>query len=370
MGHVVDRLNVLNGHKKRQQLKNLFRHFVICCEKAIALVIVRDGVDVSHLFKCIYLITKMDVSEVSATKQLLAAGFYGLSSIAIMMVNKSVLTNYKFPSAQFLGLGQMIAAVFILMFGKFFKLVSFPDFHRSTILKIQPLPLLYFGNLVCGLGGTKQISLPMFTVLRRFTILLTMILEIYVLGKHPSKTIVITVITMIIGSIIAASDDLAFDLIGYIFIFCNDIFTAANNVYIKKHLNTNDLGKYGIIFYNCLFMIIPATLLLYYTGDFEKSMQFESWNDVNFLVLFVLSCTMGFILIFSTTLCTAYNSALTTTVVGCIKNIVITYIGMVFGGDYVFSWTNFVGINISVFGGILYSFVAFKAKQKKDSGPG
>ena len=43
-----------------------------------------------------------------------SATFYGLASILIVFVNKSVLSINKFPSANVLGIGQMITAIFVL----------------------------------------------------------------------------------------------------------------------------------------------------------------------------------------------------------------------------------------------------------------
>lgn len=307
-----------------------------------------------------------DSGQSAVFKRVMSAVFYGFASFMITVVNKTVLTYFGFPSFQFLGLGQMVATVLVLFIAKKCKIVSYPDFERGTFKKIWPLPLIYVGNMLFGLGGTKELSLPMFTALRRFSILMTMIAEYYILSVKPSFSVQVSVYTMIAGALVAASNDLAFNLHGYIFVLLNDIFTAANGVYMKKKLDSKELGKYGLLYYNSLFMLVPATIFAYQTGDLHAAYSYKNWNDVWFLTNFLLSCFMGFLLLYSVVLCTYFNSALTTTIIGCLKNICVTYLGMMIWGDYVFSWINFHGLNISVIGSLIYTYATFR---RKDTGP-
>uniref|UniRef100_A0A671FN33 Solute carrier family 35 member D2 n=1 Tax=Rhinolophus ferrumequinum TaxID=59479 RepID=A0A671FN33_RHIFE len=212
----------------------------------------------------------------SGMAQPLSALFYGTCSFLIVLVNKALLTTYGFPSPIVLGIGQMAATIMILYVSKLNKIIHFPDFDKKIPIKLFPLPLLYVGNHISGLSSTRKLSLPMFTVLRKFTIPLTLLLETIILGKQYSLNIIASVIAIILGAFLAA----------------------------------------------------------------------------------------GFLLMYSTVLCSYYNSALTTAVVGAIKNVSIAYIGMLVGGDYIFSVFNFVGLNICMAGGLRYSFLTLSSQLK------
>ena len=203
----------------------------------------------------------------------------------------------------------------------------------------------------------------MFSVLRRFSILMTMIGEEWLLGRKASFEVKACIFAMIFGAIVAASDDLAFNLFGYVVILANDVFTAANGVYVKKKLDSKELGTFGLMFYNCLYCLVPIATVVAYEGKWDEIQEFDAWTDSTFLGLFLLSTVLGFVLTYSIFLCTQINSALTTTVVGCLKNVMISYGGMLMS-DYIFSTINFVGLNISIVGSLFYAYITFAEKKK------
>jgi solute carrier family 35 protein len=63
----------------------------------------------------------------------------------------------SFPSVQLLAICQLGLTLTGLHIANSFGWVKLPAFSISTVNKIMPLPLFYFGNLLFGLSGTKSL---------------------------------------------------------------------------------------------------------------------------------------------------------------------------------------------------------------------
>eukprot|EP00128_Syssomonas_multiformis_P015083 Colp12_sorted_trinity150504_noHs@6957 len=294
--------------------------------------------------------------------QQITAGFlYGLMSLLTIFFNKIVLTTYKFPSFYFVTLNEAIVSIVVLSILKNLRIIRYPDFSWDIFYKIFPLPFIYILNTLTGLAGTQRINIPMLTALRRFAILFTMIGESKILGNKFSAPVKMSVALMIGGAMIAALDDFAFDMRGYLFIMANNLFTAANGVLMKKTLNSKELGTFGLIFYNTLFSL-PLLLLMapFHRDELQQVFSFHRFASPTFQLLYLLTISCGVSLTYSIYYCTKVNSPLSTTVIGCLKNVLSTYLGMFIGGDYIFSATNFIGVNVGIIGSLIYSGVKYQ----------
>ena len=117
-------------------------------------------------------------------QQLSAAFGYALASIGIQVALKLCLTTMSFPSSLFVALLQSIftvTGIFVLWLFAPNKINMPTPSWYNMMVSVQPLPLIQVLNVGAGLVGTKLVSIPMFTVLRRFSIPLTLVAEVYIL---------------------------------------------------------------------------------------------------------------------------------------------------------------------------------------------
>ena len=289
-----------------------------------------------------------------------------------MFANKLVLTSYKFPSFTFLTLAQFLTTCMLLLFARMFGYVSFPP-PQNLMVKFRaifPLQILFLISTLCSLGGTKHVSMPVFIMLRRTTVPLTMLLEYCLENKIPSSGVAYSVILLMFGAIVAVGDARA-PIFAACLIMVSNICSAGMGVVSKRKMEVKGgLGTCGLLFYNSFFSLIMFAPLCFLVPkisvELKMSLNYESWNELLFCLLFISSCVMASLLNLSSLLCTKANSALTTMVLGVLKNIFTTYVGMYVGGDFHSTYRSLVGINISMMGSLMYAYINFFGSGKHE----
>jgi solute carrier family 35 protein len=305
------------------------------------------------------------------SQKVFAAAAYAVSSTAIMLVNKIVFTTYGLRSFLAVAMCQYAASIVVLSLQHRHSAVQFP-LHgswahlRGVFWEIFPLPLLFFANTISGLGATQKLNMPVFVLLRRFSIVMTMALEGVYLGKRFSWTVRHSVALMVLGAVIASWGNWSIDLVGVVMILLNDAFTALQGVMLRKKMDEKEkgLGSHGIMFYSNLFSLpLVGVSILIEPHELLELRAFTGWTDPGFVFFLTCSSVMGFILNYSYFLCTKYNSALTTTVIGAGKNIFTSFIGMLFR-DYHNTTPMMTGVIVSMIGSLIYNYAEWQRMQQ------
>ena len=305
--------------------------------------------------------TSSHSSPPTKARRIGTALFYAISSIWVIFANKIVLSTYQFPSVLAIALFQFGFTTAALQIANIFGYVSLLPITTRGLRTILPLSTCYLLNIITGLSATQNLSLPMMVLLRRASILMTMVLEKYMLHIRPSMTVQLSVGLMIGGAFVAALGDLSFNALGYIVIFFNDLFTALNGVILKRTSEDYKKSSMTVLYLNSLLSALGVSIIiLLVPGEIDRVRNFALWGDTAFIANLTFAATMGSVLNLAIFLCTSTNSALTTTVVGCLKNVLTSYLGMFIGGDYIFSWLSFLGINLSIAGSLVYANATFR----------
>ncbi|XP_010250172.1 PREDICTED: UDP-sugar transporter sqv-7-like isoform X1 [Nelumbo nucifera] len=304
-----------------------------------------------------------------------AAISYMTCAVLLVMFNKAALSSYNFPCANVITLFQIICSCSLLFAMRRWKIISFtvgepwPLTDNSvmlvpfkTLVHTLPLALSYLLYMLASMESVRGVNVPMYTTLRRTTVVFTMIVEYLLTGQKYSYSVVGSVGLIVFGAFIAGARDLSFDSYGYAIVFIANITTAIYLATIARIGKTSGLNSFGLMWCNG---IICGPVLLFWTfvrGDLEMTINFPHLYSIGFQVVMLLSCIMAFFLNYSIFLNTTLNSALTQTMCGNLKDLFTVGLGWLLFGGLPFDILNVIGQLLGFFGSGLYAYSKLKGK--------
>jgi len=160
---------------------------------------------------------------------------YATCSISLSILNKMLFSRHHFKLFFVLSAGQLLASVVFSIIGSkiFPTIVKLRPLKFTQVLKILPLSLVNSLNAVLGFAGLRLVNIPMFLVLRRLTTPIVLFFEYFFMNNIASPLVKKAIGVAMIGTLIAGSSDLTFNLFGYLFTFSNNLSTATYLILIK-----------------------------------------------------------------------------------------------------------------------------------------
>ncbi|KAI3729957.1 hypothetical protein L6452_18630 [Arctium lappa] len=319
----------------------------------------RGGAGEQRLFK----------GSTMTTRGAYAAVSYMSCAVMLVLFNKAALSSYSFPSANVITLFQMICSCSFLYVLRRWKLISFSSgdtlpltdnstrlVSLQTVIHTSPLALTYLLYMLATMESVRGVNVPMYTTLRRTTVVFTMFVEFILVGQKYTRSVIGSVALIVFGAFVAGSRDLSFDAYGYAVVFLSNITTAIYLATISRIGKSSGLNSFGLMWCNG---ILCGPVLLFWTfirGDLRMTMEFPHLFAPGFLIVLLLSCVLAFFLNYSIFLNTTLNSAVTQTICGNLKDLFTITLGWMFFGGLPFDLLNVIGQLLGFVGSGFYAY--------------
>ncbi|CAB4266774.1 unnamed protein product [Prunus armeniaca] len=299
-----------------------------------------------------------------------AAISYMACAVLLVMFNKAALSSYKFPSANVITLFQMICSCGFLYALRRWKMISFTvaesltisDDNITTLVPLKtlkktlPLAGAYLLYMLASMESVRGVNVPMYTTLRRTTVVFTMVMEYILAGQRYTSPIVRSVGLIVLGAFIAGARDLSFDAYGYAVVFLSNITTAVYLATIARIGKSSGLNSFGLMWCNGVICGPALLFLTFIRGDLKTTIDFPYLFSPGFMAVLLCSCILAFFLNYSIFLNTTLNSALTQTICGNLKDFFTIGLGWMLFGGLPFDILNVIGQFLGFLGSGLYAY--------------
>jgi GDP-mannose transporter len=259
---------------------------------------------------------------------------------------------------------QAIAAVICVEFSKSMGWVDYPKFNFRTAQLWAPVNLLFCGMLFTGMASLEHNSVPMVTVFKNITNIMTTIGDCILYGASIEILVIAAFGIMLAGAVMAARNDADVTQTGLFWMLANCLCTSGYVLYLKYATKSVKLSKFGMVFYNnvlCSAFLFPVTVM---NGEFSTFMNTKALHTVDYAVKNAFAGFVGFFLNFASLNCVAQTGPTTYAMIGSLNKIPIAIMGyLIF--DSTISEETWTFISISLLGGFLYTIAKLREGTRK-----
>ncbi|KAJ8751400.1 hypothetical protein K2173_016603 [Erythroxylum novogranatense] len=286
------------------------------------------------------------------------------SSVSIVICNKALMSNLRFPFATTLTSWHLMVTFCTLHVANRFNLFESKSIDMKTVMLFGILNGVSIGLLNLSLGFN---SIGFYQMTKLAIIPFTVLLETLFLKKQFSQNIKFSLFVLLVGVAIASITDLQLNFVGTVLSILAIITTCVGQILtntIQKKLN------------------VSSTQLLYQSAPFQAAVLFVSGPLVDqfltnknvfaykyspiVLAFIILSCVISVSVNFSTFMVIGKTSPVTYQVLGHLKTCLVLAFGYTLLHDP-FRMRNIIGILVAIFGMGLYSYFCTQEHKKKQS---
>ena len=286
---------------------------------------------------------------------------YSGASVAMVLLNKLVLTTYHFEFPMILLLHQNLTTVLTLYVARSFDLLTFEELDRARVIRWIPVDVFFTSMLVTSAFSVQLLSVPMVTIFKNTANIFIAVGDSVIFGNTPSRGVVYALGLMLSGAVMTAANDLEFNLVGYAWTLANCLTATAFVLYTQTAIAKTNLSTFGKVYINNL-LAIPLVVLadLFVFGEIARISTLDSdrladYLTLEFFVVWMLSGFIGFALSAASLRAQKLTSPTTYSMVGALSKIPLT-LGGIIAFKTPISTKGAVYITLSMLSGLLYSW--------------
>lgn len=242
--------------------------------------------------------------------------------------------------------------------------VQYPSLNWETVRAWAPVNVFFCLMLFTGMVSLETNSVPMVTVFKNVTNIITTAGDYVFFGSKPEGMAVAAFAVMFLGAVAAAQNDIHVTATGLFWMVANCMATSSYVLYMKYATQNIQLSKFGMVFVNnvlCVALLLPVAFL---NGEITTFLNAKQVHTFDYASKNAFAGFVGFFLNFASLHCVSVTGPSTYAIVGSLNKIPVAILGYLIFDSVIDSKTWFF-ISVSLCGGFLYSYAKIRSAGQR-----